>query len=87
MLNLRTTVTDTVLNPHCTTRRDAAFLEDLIAAYELQILNDDRATRLAQPGSDLHSIIDLTLTTPGAGPMCEGWQVVEDEECVALQTT
>ena len=70
-------------NPHCRTRRDAAFLEDLIAAHELHILNDDRATRPARPGSNLHSIIDLTLTTPGAGPMCEGWQVVEEEECAA----
>ena len=70
-----------VWNQHCTTRRDAASLEDLITAHELQILNDDRATIPARPGSDLHSIIDHTLTTPGGGPMCAEWQVVEDEEC------
>ena len=70
-------------NRHRTTRRDASFLEGLIAAHEPQALNDDRATRPARPGSTLHSIIDLTLTTPDAGPRCGGWQAVDDEECVA----
>ena len=52
----------TVWKRYCTTRRDAAPLEDLIAAHELQNLNDHRVTRLARPGSDLHCVIDLTLT-------------------------
>ena len=71
-----------VRNRFCTTRRNATFLEDLIAAHELQVLNDDRETRPTRPEGTLHSIIDLTLATPGAGPRCEGWRVVE-EECVA----
>ena len=69
-----------VWNPRCTERRNAAFLEDMIVRHELQVLNDGTATRPANRDSNIHSVIDLTLTTPGAGPMCEGWKVEERDE-------
>ena len=50
-------------------------------AHGLQDLNDDKETRPARPGGTHHGIIDLTLATPGAGPSCGRWQVVED--CLA----
>ena len=70
----------TMWNLHCMTPRNAAFLEDLIITYELQVLNDDHETRPTRPGGSLHSIIDLTLATPGAGPSCKEWSIVEDDE-------
>ena len=67
-------------NPYCTTARNAAFLEDLIVAHELRVLNDERETRPTRGGGSLHSIIDLTLATPEAGLDIEGWRVVEDDD-------
>ena len=69
-----------VWNPWCRSRRDAGFLEALIADHGLQVLNDGMATRPATDGRDLHSVIDLTLVSPGAGPSCGGWRVEEREE-------
>ena len=70
----------TIWNPHCTILRNATFLEDHITAHELQVLNDNHETQPSRPGGTLHSIIDLTLATPAAGPDINGWRVVEDEE-------
>lgn len=70
-----------VWNPLCRERRNATFLEDLVEAHELQVLNDGMATRPANEDSDIHSVMDLTLATPGAGPLCGGWRVEgRDEE-------
>lgn len=63
-----------VRNPRCSTRLDAVFLENLILTRELQVLNNDTATRQPPQGRDIHSIIDLTMTS-GAGPMCGEWRV------------
>ena len=59
-------------NPRCRTRRNAAFLESLVETHELQVLNDGTATRPASHSSELHSVVDLPLATPGAGRMCGG---------------
>ena len=48
-----------VWNPRCVRRREHRFLEDLIDAHELTVLNDGRATRPAEGRG--HSVIDLTL--------------------------
>ena len=53
-----------IWNARCRRRRDHLFLENLIDAHELTVLNDGRATRPAEGES--HSIIDLTLATPTA---------------------
>ena len=63
-------------NPYCTTPRNAGFLENLITTYQLQILNDDHETRLTRERGHLHSIIDLTLATPGARPNITDCRVV-----------
>lgn len=60
-----------VWNSHRRTRRNAAFLEGLVETNELQGLNDGTVTRPANRDNDIHSDIDLTLATPGAGPMLE----------------
>ena len=61
----------------CTYRRDAAFLEDHIAAFDLRVHNDDQAAR---PNDSLHSIIDQTLSAPSAGPSRRYWRIVEGED-------
>lgn len=67
-------------NPLCTgrQRRSARFLEALIRAFDLQVLNYDSATRPGASGG-IHSTIDLTLAAPGAGPSCKDWSVVDRE--------
>ena len=70
----------TMWNRFCTAPRNARFLEDMIRAHELLVLNDDHETRPARPGGSLHSIIDLTLATQGAGPSITDWRVVEEED-------
>ena len=54
------------------------FLETLIRAFDLQVLNYDSATRPGASGG-IHSTIDLTLAAPGAGPSCRDWSVVDRE--------
>ena len=58
-------------------RRDANFLDGLIETHELEVKNNDQATRLL---SERHSIIDLTLATPGAAPFCQEWRILDDSE-------
>lgn len=58
------------------TPRNARFLEDLIRAHELQVLNDDHETTPTRAGGSIHSIINLTLATPGAGPNITDCRVV-----------
>ena len=66
-------------NPKCTTRKNATFLEELVKSFDFQILNDDQATRPPARDEDgIHSVIDLTLAAPGAGPFCEDWRVAEE---------
>ena len=67
----------TMWNSRCTNRRNATSRKDLIRAFDFQGLNDDQPTR---PSDGLHSIIDLTLTTPGAGPNCREWGIMDREE-------
>ena len=67
----------TMWNPRCTQRRNAAFLKELIRDSDFQVLNNDQATR---PSETLHSIINPTLATPGAGPYCRNWRIVGEEE-------
>lgn len=64
-------------NPRRENRRDASFLEDMIRAFDLQVLNDNRATR---PSDGIHSIADLALASPGAGADCRGWVLVDRRE-------
>ena len=68
-----------VWNPQCTQRRDAAFLEELrvIDTHELEVENDSQTTR---PDSECHSIIGLTLTTPGAACQCQDWRILSDND-------
>jgi ribonuclease HI len=60
-------------NSFCETARDQHFLEDLIDTYDLTVHNSDQATR---PSSTVHSIIDLTLSTPGLASGLRGWQIL-----------
>ena len=63
-------------NRECNQRRNARFLEELIETHDLEVKNNSQATR---PESGIHSIIDLTLTTPGASPFCQNWRVLDDD--------
>lgn len=68
-------------NPHCTARRDATFLEELIRSFDLQDLNDGKTTRQARREGDTpNSVIDLTLAGAGAGPDGREWRVLDEEE-------
>ena len=64
-------------NPACSQRRDARFLEELINTHNLQVLNDERATR---PASTCHSIIDLTLATPEVANFCQDWKILDEDQ-------
>ena len=66
-------------NPQCSQiqRRDTRFLEELIDTHDLQVLNGVKATR---PGSECHSIIDLTLATPHAAPYCKEWRILDADQ-------
>ena len=48
-------------NGRATSRRNAPFWENLITDHSLVVWNSEEATRV---GGDIHSIIDLMLTSP-----------------------
>ena len=64
-------------NTACSQHRDARFLEELINTHNLQVLNDERATR---PASTCHSIIDLILETPEVANFCQDWNILEGDQ-------
>ena len=49
--------------------------------FDLQALNDECATR---PSESIHSIIDLTLASPGAEVSYSGWTVVGRQEQASM---
>ena len=49
-------------NGRATSRWNAPFWENLISDHSLVVWNSEEATRV---GSDNHSVIDLTLSSPG----------------------
>jgi hypothetical protein len=55
-------------------RRNAVFWEELIAKEELVVWNTEDATRL---GGNIHSIIDLTLSSPNVEL---NWSITEDKQ-------
>lgn len=46
-------------------------------AHDLTVENNGQATR---PGSECHSIIDLTLANPEAVPHCQDWRILDGED-------
>jgi hypothetical protein len=64
----------TVWNGRATGRRNAVFWEELIKNEELMVWNTEDATRL---GSNNHSIIDLTLSSPNVEL---NWSIAEDKD-------
>jgi hypothetical protein len=66
-------------NPHCMQRRDHVFLEDLIDIHGLVVKNNDQETR-PNHGSNMHSIIDLTLTTPEVAHRLERWEILSADQ-------
>ena len=65
-----------VLNKECTQRKNTRFLEELIETHDLEVKNNSQATR---PESGAHSIIDLTLATPGASPFLQDWRILDED--------
>ena len=63
-------------NRECTQRRNARFLEELIETHDLEVKNNNQATR---PESGAYSIIDLTLATPGATPFLQDWRILDED--------
>jgi hypothetical protein len=61
-------------NPLCGEARDQVFLEDLMDTYGLVVHNTDQATRPSS--TTIHSIIDLTLTSPGLAGGVRGWRIL-----------
>lgn len=45
----------------------------MVRAFDLQVLNDGRATR---SNEEIHSVIYLTLASPGAKASCQGWALL-----------
>ena len=65
-----------VWNREYTQRRNSRFLEEPIEMHDLEVKNNCQATR---PVSETHSIIDLTLVTPGASPFCQSWRILDED--------
>jgi hypothetical protein len=64
-------------NVRCQERRDAGFLEGLIMTHDLVAWNDEQAT-FHRESCGIHSIIDLTITTPDL-PLAE-WALKDDAD-------